>query len=303
MGTVSGGQTARRRLIVRPWRKKKGSERRVMARSGLLKYHIIGTLWVGQNSIIYRATDPRNELVAIKMLLPDTAASRGARRMMEREARLALQLKHPRIVEAIEFIRDAPMPAIVMELFNSENLKTHIVRGESFLHEHAKSIILQACDALEYVHGQGLIHLDMKPENVLVAEDGTTKIIDFALAEEPGRVLAQLFSRRRIAGTRPYIAPETIRRKAPDFRTDIYSLGTTVYEMLAGRPPFVSEDRDSLLKMHLKSQPPLIRNYNPKVSLRMDQFVLQMLAKRRDHRPESMEEVIRRMKHIEVFDK
>jgi len=274
-----------------------------MARSGLLKYHIIGTLWVGQSSIVYRATDARNELVAIKMLLPDTAASRRAQRMMEREARLALKLNHPNIVQAIEYIRDAPMPALVMEYFNSENLKMHIVRSEAFIHEHAKRIILQVCEALKYVHERGLIHLDMKPENVLVAEDGLTKIIDFALAERPGSFMGRLLSRRRIAGTRPYIAPETIRRKKPDIRTDIYSLGITIYEMLTGRPPFISESRDALLRMHLTQPPAFMRTYNRNVSLKMDQFVLEMLAKKRDRRPSDIEDVIRRMKSIEVFDK
>ena len=275
----------------------------MMARSGLLKYHIIGTLWVGQSSIVYRATNVHNQLVAIKMLLPDTASSRRAQRMMEREARLAMNLHHPNIVQAIEYIREAPMPALVMDYFSSENLKTHIVRSESFIHEHAKNIILQVCEALEYVHEQGLIHLDMKPENVLVAEDGLTKIIDFALAEERRNTLGQLLTRRRIAGTRPYIAPETIRRQKPDVRTDIYSLGTTIYEMLTGRPPFVSADRDALLRMHLKQQAPLMRLYNANISLRMDQFVLKMLAKKRDYRPENIEAVIRRMKSIDVFDK
>jgi len=273
-----------------------------MARSGLLKYHIIGTLWVGQSSIVYRATDARNELVAIKMLLPDTAASRRAQRMMEREARLALKLDHPNIVQAIEYIRDAPMPALVMEHFNSENLKMHIVRSEAFIHEHAKRIVLQVCEALKYVHGQGLIHLDMKPENVLVSEDGLTKIIDFALAERPGNFVGRLLSRRRIAGTRPYIAPETIRRKKPDIQTDIYSLGITIYEMLTGRPPFIAEDRDALLRMHLTQAPPFMRMYNRNVSLKMDQFVTEMLAKKRDQRPGNMEEVIDRMQRIKVFD-
>lgn len=274
-----------------------------MARSGLLKYHIIGTLWVGQSSIVYRATDARNELVAIKMLLPDTAANRRAQRMMEREARLALKLVHPNIVRAIEYIRGAPMPALVMEYFSCENLKMHIVRSETFIHEHAKRIILQVCEALKYVHDHGLIHLDMKPENVLVAEDGLTKIIDFALAERPGSFMGRLLSRRRIAGTRPYIAPETIRRKKPDIRTDIYSLGITIYEMLTGRPPFVSGSRDELLRMHLTQRPPFMRTYNPNVSLKMDQFVLEMLAKKCDQRPSDIEDVMRRMKRIEVFDK
>lgn len=274
-----------------------------MSGRGLLKYHIIGTLWVGQSSMVYRATDARNRLVAIKMLLPDKAVSRQAVRMMEREARFALRLQHPNIIETIEYIREAPMPALVMEYFESENLKLRMVRDEQLIREKAQDIILQVCEALAYVHEQGLIHRDMKPENVLVARDGYTKIIDFALAEETkkGRLLGLV--RRRIAGTRPYIAPETIRRRAPDERTDIYSLGVTIYEMLAGRPPFVSPDRDELLRKHLAEQAPYVRTYRREVSVKMDELVLEMLSKRPDHRPQSVREIAARVKDIRVFDK
>jgi serine/threonine protein kinase len=272
-----------------------------MATSGLIKYHIIGTLWVGQSSIVYRATDPSNRVVAIKMLLPETASSRTALRLMEREARYALNLKHPHIVEAIEFIRKAPMPALVMEHFSSFNLKMHIVRSAEFIREHARSIIIQAATAFGYVHNQGLVHRDVKPENILVDESGLTKIIDFALAEEiGGGWLAGLFG-RKIAGTRPYIAPETIRRKAPDQRTDIYSLGITIYEMLTGRPPFRGDDRDELLRKHLSEQPVFMRTHNRNLTADIDNLVLQMLAKKPDSRPESMEDVIARVERIKVF--
>jgi len=275
-----------------------------MQTKGLLKYHIIGTLWVGQSSIIYRATDVRNQIVAVKMLLPATASHHSAQRMMKREARLALGLEHPNIVRAIEYVRDGATSALVMECFNAENLKTHIVRSSPLIREHAHGIIMQVCDALKYVHERGLVHLDMKPENVLVADDATTKIIDFALARPARRSrLLALFERRRIAGTRPYIAPETIRKQVPDVRTDIYSLGITIYEMLAGRPPFISNDRDDILKKHLLEQPADIRTYRKDVSVKMDELVLHMLSKRRAQRPETIDEVVRRMKDIQVFDK
>jgi len=274
-----------------------------MPSKGLLKYHIVGTLWVGQSSIIYRATDAQGRYVAIKMLLPDTASDRHNVHLMEREARFALRLDHPNIVQAIEFVRDAPMPALVLEYFKSENLKTHIVRSQSFIHDHAHEIILQVCEALAYVHTQGLVHRDVKPENILAREDGMTKILDFALAQEMGKRGFLGFGRRRIAGTRPYIAPETIRKKVPDGRTDIYSLGITIYEMLTGRPPFTSDNRDELLKKHLVEQPAYMRNYRRDISVKMDELVLQMLAKRPERRPESMEDIVRRLKSIQVFDK
>jgi serine/threonine protein kinase len=272
-----------------------------MATSGLIKYHIIGTLWVGQSSIVYRATDPGNRVVAVKMLLPETASRRGALRMMEREARYALNLKHPHIVEGIEYIQRSPMPALVMEHFSALNLKMQIVRSADFIREHAPNIIVQAATAFGFVHEQGLVHRDVKPENILVDEKGYTKIIDFALAEEiGGSWLSGLFG-RKIAGTRPYIAPETIRRQAPDPRTDIYSLGITIYEMLTGRPPFRADDRDALLHMHLSEQPIFMRSHNRDLTPDVDSLVLDMLAKKPENRPESMEEVIRRVKAIKVF--
>ncbi len=273
-----------------------------MAKSGLLKYHIIGTLWLGQSSIVYRATDARNELVAIKMLLPEVASNRRGIRAMEREARLAMKLDHPNIVRTIEYVRHAPMPAIIMEYFESENLKTRVVQSKSFIREHAQRIIVQICEALAYVHSQRLVPRDVKPENVVVADDGVTKVIDFALAEQMGRKWPLVFSRRRIAGTRPYIAPETIRRKAPDARTDIYSLGVTIYEMLTGRPPFISDNRNDLLKMHLKDQPEHMRTRQKDISAKMDDLVLQMLSKKPSQRPESMEHIIARVRNIQVFE-
>jgi serine/threonine protein kinase len=253
--------------------------------------------------MVYRATDRHNRIVAIKMLMPDTATSRQALRLMEREARFALRLHHPNVIETIEYIRHDPTPALVMEYFPSENLKIKMVRDPAFIEREAHGIILQVCEALNYVHEQGLIHRDMKPENVLVAPDGGVKIIDFALAEEArGAWLARVM-RRRIAGTRPYIAPETIRRRTPDARTDIYSLGVTIYEMLTGRPPFTSEDRNELLRKHLVEQAPYLRTFRRDLSQQMDELVLEMLSKKPDQRPETVSEIIGRLKAIQVFDK
>lgn len=267
--------------------------------TGLLQYHILSTLWVGQNSIIYRATNSRNELVVLKMLLPGSRSNR----VLEIEAKLAEKMQHKNIVKFIEYIYDAPMPAMVLEYFTSYNLKSRIVRGDSIINEQAHRIIMQVCEAMAYVHKQGYIHRDMKPENVLIADDGTTKIIDFALALPIHPTFFERFARRRIAGTRPYIAPETITREKPDERTDIYSLGITLYEMFIGRPPFVSEDRDELLRKHLSEQPIFMRTIRRELSQQFDELVLHMLAKRPEHRPQNMDYIINRLQDIRIFDK
>jgi len=272
-----------------------------MLQTGLLRYHIVGTLWVGHSTIVYRATAPGGELVAVKMLQPDAASSRRQRRAMDREARVHLRLRHPHIVRAIEYIPDAPMPALVMEYVAGDNVKSTLQRDPAFIRQHAKPIVLQACRALEHVHAQGLVHRDIKPENLLVAKDGTTKLIDFALAQPVGR--ARSLFRRQVAGTRVYIAPETIRREPPDFRTDIYSLGVTLYEMLTGRAPFVSVDEDELLRKHLTEPPPPMRPFEPDVSAEMEALVAAMLSKRRAARPANMAEVRGRLEAVRVFDK
>lgn len=271
-----------------------------MATKGLLKYHIVSTLWEGQSSIIYRATNLKNEFVALKMLLPGKGG-RSAIKAMQREADIAQQMRHPNIVGVLEFVKDANFSALVMEYYECENLKSRLLKSPAFVVEHAHSIITQAASALAYVNQKGYVHRDMKPENVLVADSGKTKIIDFALAEEIGKKWR--FFKPAIAGTRPYIAPETILRKTPDARTDIYSFGVTIYEMLTGRPPFICDDRDDILRKHLYEQPVSIRASKRNVSHAMNELVMQMLEKKPDLRPNSFEEVLKRMKDITVYEK
>jgi len=266
------------------------------------KYHIIGTIWVGQSCVVYRARDAYSRIVALKMLLPTEKGRRHVSELL-REARIAMRLDHPRIVRATGYITDGPMPAMVMEYFESEHLKSRIRRSDPLIREKAQEILVQACEGLAYLHSQGLVHRDVKPENVLVAPDAAVKLIDFALAERIKSGLLSFFRRRRIAGTRAYIAPETILRKQPDARTDIYSLGALAFEMLAGHPPFASSDENEILRKHLYEPIPRLRTADRTVSVRMDELVREMLSKAPEGRPASMEEVIRRLQEIRVFDK
>ncbi len=267
----------------------------------LLKYHIVGTEFVGRQSVIYRALDTESNLVAIKMLLPDVRSNRSALKEMRHEAELMLDFDHPNIIRGIEFVESNSTPALVMEYLSAENLKTILLRRRDFIKEHGREVLFQACDAFSYVHERGLAHMDVKPENILCGEEGATKLLDFALARSIGK--RRLFFRPPISGTRPYIAPETIRRKAPDERTDVYSLGVTIYEMLTGRPPFQSGDPDEILRQHLSKTPPLMRSKNRDIAVRMDELVMEMLSKKPADRPKDMQQVKKRLEHISLFDK
>jgi len=155
---------------------------------------------------------------------------------------------------------------------------------------------------LMHVHERGFIHMDIKPENFLLSDEGLVKLTDFAITTAPPGLLRRLVpSRRRIAGTRPYIAPETLLRRNPDVRTDIYSFGATVFEVLTTRPPFTADNRDELLHMHLNQQPPWPWTYNKNLTREINDLVLMMLAKDPNRRPQDMAEVYARLRRIKIY--
>ncbi|MFC1806343.1 serine/threonine-protein kinase [Planctomycetota bacterium] len=266
-------------------------------------YHVQATVWTGEQAEICRAVDPYGKIVALKRLRPDMTGPRAAARALEHEAEVGRLFNHPNVIQVIAFIPE-PQPTMVMEYFASRNLKVRVLdpRDDRLLTYHARHIVLQMTEALLHVHQRGIIHMDLKPENYLLSEEGVVKLTDFAIAAEPVEGWRRFFAgRRRIAGTRPYIAPETLRRKAPDFRTDIYSFGATLYEVLAGRPPFISMDRDHLLAMHLRVKPAYLTTYNKMLSSEINEFVLQMLEKDPGRRPQTMIDVKARLEKIKFY--
>jgi serine/threonine protein kinase len=154
------------------------------------------------------------------------------------------------------------------------------------------------------MHERNLVHMDIKPENFLVSDDAQVKLADFAITRRPPEGWRRFFYRpRHIAGTRSYIAPETLRRRPPDVRTDIYSFGVTLYELLTRRPPYQAEDRDQLLSMHLRSTAPYLRTYNKNLTEDIDELVLRMLEKDPGKRPQNMADILIRLKRIPIYHK
>jgi len=266
-------------------------------------YHVQTVVWTGEAAEICRAVGPDGKVVALKRLRRDIKGRRAAMRAIEHEGEMALLFDHPNIVKAYHFI-PLPVPTLVMEYFPSRNLKVRILepRGDYLLTYHTRPILLSMADSLAHVHDRNIIHMDIKPENYLLSEDGVLKLTDFAIASRPVTDWRRFIpGRRRIAGTRPYIAPETLRRRQPDHRTDIYSFGATLYEILTGRPPFISNDRDELLKMHLRQTPAYLTGYNKNLTDDINALVLLMLEKDPDRRPQSMAEVKARLEAIDLY--
>jgi serine/threonine-protein kinase len=163
-------------------------------------------------------------------------------------------------------------------------------------------IVERAAMGLGHVHEQGWVHRDVKPDNFLVNEHDDLKLIDFALAEKKKTGFAKMFGgRSKVQGTRSYMSPEQIRGQALDHRADIYSLGCTIFEALAGRPPYTGTSTNDLLNKHLRNQPPSLEAINRNVTTEFSNLIKRTLAKEKEERPQSLIEFLRDMMSIRVL--
>jgi serine/threonine-protein kinase len=267
------------------------------------EYEVTSTIVEGRNSIIYRAQhNGTGRDVAIKTLTPSSRKKWVYRRQLYREARIAMQLDHPDIVRVFEYAKSLSNPFYVMEYFSGKSLKQKIKLKEEIPEDVLKALIIEVGEAIAYIHGAGFLHKDIKPENVLMDEKAVIKLIDFGLAEKiNGRRWGLFGTSRKIQGTRLYMSPEQIMGQRLDARTDIYSFGVTLYELLIKKTPFVPLDKDMVLYQHLKERPSSLHSRNPRITKELDAIVLRMLEKDRRKRQHTMGEVVAELKKVDFF--
>jgi serine/threonine protein kinase len=268
-------------------------------------YVIRRRLGAGGMGEVYLA-DHRNidRQAAIKVLLPEHSTNRDIIARFLAEARAASRIKHPGIVEIIDCERDSDGRVyIVMEFLNGESLGASLQRISTFDLGSALAIGGQIADALSAAHSKGIIHRDLKPDNVfLAAASGpgvdapiAVKILDFGIAKLTGDSAGEAGRTRtgNIIGTPRYMSPEQCRGAgAIDYRTDVYSLGCILFEMLVGRPPFVRAGAGDLIAAHISEAPPEITSIQPSIPPDLGRLVMGMLAKDPDARPKSMQEIV-----------
>jgi serine/threonine-protein kinase len=254
------------------------------------RYEILDRIAEGGMSTVYRARRrPDGLIVALKVLREPYAADREFVERFAREARAAETLQHPNIVRVYESGRDGDRYFIAMEYVDGTDLKGHLRRLGRLAADDAERIAVAACEALEYAHHEGIVHRDVKPQNILIASDGTVKVADFGIARavsaatitQPGTVL----------GTVQYLAPEQARGAPVGRASDIYALGAVLYEMLTGRLPFDGESPIAIALKHLREPPPRPRAVQPDVPLRLEGIVLKAMAKRPEDRYRSAREM------------
>jgi serine/threonine protein kinase/DNA-binding CsgD family transcriptional regulator len=249
------------------------------------RYEVIELLGDGSTASVYRARDKKlDREVALKILLPHVKET--VRLRFHQEARSVARLNHPGIMALYDISQDNSY--LIVELVEGYTL-THYIPCDIPV---AVELTRQIASALHYAHEHGFIHRDIKPANIKVTESGQVKLMDLGLAlprENATRVTAE----GMIIGTPAYLSPEQAQGLPLDRRTDIYSLGVVLYEMLTGQLPFASDDIPALLLQHVKQPPPPPRLHNPNIPAALEQAILKALEKKPERRFQTADEFSR----------
>jgi len=241
--------------------------------------------------VVYRARDRvLDRTVAVKVLPVELADDHVLIERFEREARAVARLSHPNIVSVYDSGRDADVRYIVMEYVPGVSLAQLLREREQLPVPEAVEIAAQIASALAAAHAAGIVHRDVKPGNVMVDPSGAVKVLDFGIARATTDIA--LTRTAMVLGSAPYIAPETALGRSADARSDIYSLGCVLYEMLTGRPPFIGELPAVVMNQHATAEPLPPRELRPEIPGALEALVLQMLAKLPLDRPQSARELV-----------
>jgi serine/threonine-protein kinase len=256
------------------------------------RYELHGVLGRGAMGTVYRATDrvlARD--VAVKVLALDRADDPTFVARFEREALAVAALSDPRIVAVFDSGHDDGTHFIVMEHVHGASLAQLVREGGPMHVEQAVAVATNIAGALSVAHGAGIVHRDIKPANAMLDEDGSVKVLDFGIAKAAASV--SLTETATVLGSAPYLAPEVIRGDRADERSDIYSLGCVLYELLTGRPPFTGELPAAILRQHETVTPRPPRDLRAGIPAALDSLVLAMLAKDPGSRPKSARALVR----------
>ena len=254
------------------------------------RYEILERIGTGGMAIVYKAKCHRlNRLVAIKILKSDLAQNEEFRRRFNAESQAVAQLSHPNIVSVYDVSRGGDMEYIVMELIDGITFKQYMEKRGQLNWRESLHFITQIMRGLSHAHSRGIIHRDIKPQNIMVLRDGSVKVADFGIAclADSAQTLTQ-----EALGSVHYISPEQARGDRPDARSDIYSSGVVLYEMLTGRLPFEGESAVAVAIQHLSSIPLAPREINPDIPEQLELICMKAMAPDLEHRYQSADAMI-----------
>ena len=264
------------------------------------KYEVEREIARGGMSHVYKARGRESgSVVAIKFIEPEfDELAEKLEQMFRRgsEGEIAASLRHPNVVRTLEYGRKGKQYFIVMEYIGGPNLKQLIDLKDARWRDNRYRIALQVGRGLTYIHQNHLVHRDFCPKNVLLNRDGTAKVIDFGLAL-PATFKAKWQWDR--SGTPSYMAPEQVRGRRVDMRTDIYAFGVSAYEILTGRRPFPeSRSRVGKMQPHLNVEPPKPRQYDRTIPVPLEHIVLKAMSKEPESRYQTMQALMKELQLI-----
>lgn len=259
------------------------------------RYQIQKKLGEGGMADVYIAHDTLlNRDVAIKFLRGSLALDPVALLRFQREAHSASVLSHPNIVEIYDVGEEDGQHYMVMELIRGKTLKQLISQRGALEKQEAIAIMEQLVEAIREAHAHNIIHRDIKPQNVLIKDDGTVKITDFGIATVSDAL--QLTQTDTVLGSVHYLAPELARGESASFQSDIYALGITFYELLSGEVPFRGEQPVQVAMKHLKEPMPSVRAINPSLPISVENIIIRATAKNKLNRYQHVDDLMRDLK-------
>jgi eukaryotic-like serine/threonine-protein kinase len=247
------------------------------------RYRLERPLGHGGMASVYLARDTElDRPVALKLLAESLGSDESVQQRFVREARLAARLSHPNVVSVFDAGDDGGRPYIVMEYVDGQNLAELLARRGSIPPDEARGLALQAAQGLAHAHAAGLVHRDVKPQNLILRGDGTLKIADFGIAR--AAEATALTQTGTVLGTAAYLSPEQALGEEVTPATDVYSLGAVLYELLTGRPPFLVETLDDLAQRPAMEVAP-VRELVPAAPRDLEDVVMHCLARNPEYRP------------------
>jgi serine/threonine protein kinase len=271
----------------------------------IANFRVVRLIRSGSTCQIYEAiNDNTGQKVALKTLVAERRKDKTELRYLQHEYEVAKDFKNEFVNRVYEVDAKHSVPYLSIEFSPFQNLKQRL-RGEpDLMNYHSSTVINNVLEGLMYLHDEGWVHCDIKPDNFLVGDEGNCKLIDFALAVKTPSKLGRMFGAgksKTIAGTRSYMSPEQIRRQSLDNRSDIYSLGCMLTEIITGKVPFTGDSPEDLLIRHLRAKAPPICSVDTNITLEFSDLVGEMLNKHPADRPDSIAVILGRLNAMRIY--
>ena len=266
-------------------------------------YVRLGTIAAGKHAQVLEVQEENTtNRFAMKVLLSEAMKDPEQISILKYEGKVAQALDHPNLIKWFATVNRKTNVYLILELFKAPNVKSSMLTDIVGVQTRLRKLIECTCAALHHMHEKGWVHLDVKPDNILMSRASEVRVIDFSLSEKIKGAIGKMFGGKKdIGGTLTYIAPETIKKEAATPATDIYSLGITIYECLTGTMPFKGSTPKDLLMKHLTAVPATPSDLNKNVTPEMDRMVMRMLAKKPKDRQKNMQEVLAEFRNVQPF--